>query len=54
VNENRNAPVQIFNLEQDPGEKVDLSKNIPEKAGELGQIMEMARSPNKNFNFSNN
>src|SRR5690606_19704863 len=52
VNENRQAPVALYDLSNDPGESEDLSQVFPEKVKEITIIMNNARSDNQNFNFS--
>lgn len=51
VNENPNAPVALFNIAFDPGERKNLAEKYPQKALELSQLMDSARTSNKNFNF---
>lgn len=51
VNENPNAPVELYNLEEGPAEQHDLADELPEKAEELRILMDNVRSQNTNFNF---
>lgn len=54
VNENPNAPVELYNLAEDPGEQQNLTEKLPEKAEELRLLMDSVRKQNKDFNFGNN
>lgn len=51
VNENPDAPVALYNLEQDPSEMHNLADELPQKAEELRALMDGVRSDNENFNF---
>jgi arylsulfatase A-like enzyme len=53
VHENPNAPVELYNLTEDPSEKNNLANTYPEKAEQLDRLMKSARtqSPNPAFNF---
>ncbi|WP_289023946.1 arylsulfatase [uncultured Salegentibacter sp.] len=51
VNKNPDAPVELYNISSDPGEKKNLAETNPEKAKELQMLMDSVRTPNANFNF---
>lgn len=51
VNENPRAPVELYNLAEDTGERRNLATENPGKARELRKLMDSVRRPNKNFNF---
>ncbi|SKB70767.1 Arylsulfatase A [Salegentibacter holothuriorum] len=51
VNENPQAPVELYNIAQDPAESKNLAESNPEKAKELQTLMDSVRTPNTNFNF---
>ena len=44
---------ELYNLDQDPTERFDLSTKHPEKVSEYIKIMDSARTPNEKeyFNF---
>jgi len=49
LKQNPNAPVQLFNLEQDLGEQTDIAKNHPEIAEKLSGLMKKAHTDNPDF-----
>ena len=53
VHEDRSAPVQLFDLRSDPGEKDDVAADHPEVTAELTRLMDDAhvRSPQRRFQF---
>ncbi|MCA9323411.1 MAG: arylsulfatase, partial [Planctomycetes bacterium] len=42
-------PIQLFDLDADPGEKIDLSADHPDIVARLEVILLTDRSPNPNF-----
>jgi arylsulfatase A len=51
VGRNRFGPVELYNLEQDPTETIDLARQYPKKAGELATLMETARTDSPQYAF---
>ena len=49
--EDRDAPVELYDLEADPGETVDLAADRPDVVAELGRIMAREHSPSALFPF---
>ena len=49
VRDNPNAPIELYDLGKDPGEKNDLSAEHPELVKEMISIMEEAHTPNPVF-----
>ncbi len=48
---NSNAPIQLFNLDVDPGEQIDVAAKHPDIVKEIGDIMENARTESDVFLF---
>ncbi len=42
-------PVELYHIVEDPGEEKDLAESMPELAGEMGEIIKKARTPDPNF-----
>ncbi|MFW5878101.1 MAG: arylsulfatase [bacterium] len=51
VNEDPEGPLLLFNLEEDPSEKFDISKQHPEIVSRMKEIMTEAREPSPIFPF---
>jgi len=48
---NSEGQYELYNLNQDPSEEKDLSKEMPEKVVELSMVLEASRSPSEVFQF---
>jgi len=46
-----NSPVELYNLENDPGEKVNLANEFPGIVKEMDQLMNKASTPSPVFSF---
>lgn len=55
VIKNPDSPLELYNLESDPGEKTNVAAQHPEVVAELDRLLKEARteSPIPSFNFSN-
>lgn len=51
VNENPDAPLLLFDLENDPSEQVDLSAENPDIVAKIAEIMEREHTPSEIFPF---
>jgi arylsulfatase len=51
LNKDSSALMQLYDLEQDPGEQLDLSSRYPGVVKELDSLMKIARKPSKDFPF---
>lgn len=49
INENPEAPIELYNLDQDPGEKNNVASENPEIAEQMRQIMNEAHVPSEMF-----
>lgn len=49
--EDPDAPIELYNLRTDPGEKLNLAKEFPQKAAEMTELLDRTRTTNLNFNF---
>ena len=49
-----NAPVELYDLEQDPEEEHNLAGQFPEKAIELGKLMTQSHRPSALFPLGKN
>lgn len=52
VKENRNAPIELYNLKTDLGETLNLAKQHPEIMKQIQDIMSKAHTPSTLFTFS--
>jgi arylsulfatase A-like enzyme len=48
-----NAPLELYNLAEDPGEQENVASGHPELVEELARIMHQVRTPSEAFNFGN-
>ncbi|MEM9064062.1 MAG: arylsulfatase [Planctomycetota bacterium] len=48
------GPVELFDLQADPGEQIDLSERYPEVAAKLAALMDESRTPSSRFRFGTN
>ncbi|MGL5794245.1 MAG: arylsulfatase [Waterburya sp.] len=53
VSANRNAPIQLFNLEKDIGETTDLASENPALIAEIGELFTQARTESEIFKLFN-
>jgi arylsulfatase A-like enzyme len=53
VIENPNAPVELYDLENDPEESKNLAQQFPEKAQELGKLMTQSHTRSALFPLGN-
>jgi len=49
--ENPNAPVELYDLSKDLGERINVASKFPDKAKELGRIMKQSHIPSAIFPF---
>jgi hypothetical protein len=49
MNENPDNPLELYNLELDPGEENDVSGDYPEIAKEMRGILKQAHIPSVDF-----
>jgi len=49
--ESPNAPVELYDLSKDLGERVNVATKFPDKAKELGRIMKQSHIPSSIFPF---
>ena len=45
----KNAPLELYNIKEDPTESTDLSAQYPEKVKEMEQMMRRLRTPSPNY-----
>ena len=45
----KNAPLELYNIKQDPTESADLSAQYPEKVKEMDRMMRRLRTPSENY-----
>jgi arylsulfatase A-like enzyme len=53
VREDRDAPLELYNLTKDPGESNNVASAHPEVVQRMTEIMDRAHSPSELFTFSN-
>ncbi len=51
MTQNPEAPIQLFDLNTDPGEEADLAPRNPEIVKEMDQLMKSSRIPSEDFKF---
>ena len=51
VGEDPRAPLELYNLDEDPMEETNVAASHPELVKTLGEAMERAREPSEIFNF---
>jgi arylsulfatase A-like enzyme len=51
VGENPDAPLELYNLATDPGERIDVASDHPDLVLKLSEMMEKERIPSGEFNF---
>ncbi|WP_254562460.1 arylsulfatase [Dyadobacter diqingensis] len=51
VTENPDAPVELYDLSKDSGERINVAAQFPDKAKELGRIMKQSHTPSALFPF---
>ena len=51
VNRERYNGIELYNIQHDPGETINLAIKYPEKTREMTTLLDSIRTPNKNFNF---
>ena len=54
VSKNRNAPIELYNLKNDPKEKENLAASYPEKIQEMATLMANSRVESEMFKFGKN
>jgi arylsulfatase A len=54
VRKNPAGPLELYHLEHDPGETVNLASFHPEKVEELAALMDQAHQPSPDFPFLTN
>lgn len=52
VKTNPNSPIELYNIETDPGEQKDLAAGHPEIVAEIKEIIEKASTPSDHFSFT--
>lgn len=52
MTDNPSAPVELYNLEQDPYEKHDISEFYPQITAEIDSLMQLAHNPDDIFRFA--
>lgn len=51
VHQNPNAPLELYHLENDPGESQDISRDHPEIVSQISRLMDQAHQPSPLFAF---
>src|SRR5699024_4803154 len=49
VRDNPDAPVELYNLKEDPAEEHNVAEEYPEKVEQMKKIMEQAHRPSELF-----
>lgn len=49
LRKNKNVPIELYNLEEDPGEQVNVASKFPELVVKAKKIFQQARSESKDF-----
>ncbi len=48
---NTDVPIQLFNLDEDPGETLDIAAEYPEIVSEMDSLMQISHTPSSEFQF---
>jgi arylsulfatase A-like enzyme len=51
VNQNPSGPLELYDLEQDPGEERNIAAEYPDVADDMAALLNKARTPSKHFQF---
>lgn len=54
VNEDRFGEIELYNISEDPSEKINLAKKLPAKKKEMTKLLDYIRTENEIFNFESN
>lgn len=52
VNQNPSGPLELYDLEQDPGEERNIAAEYPDVAYDMAALLNKARTPSKHFQFA--